>query len=325
MTIDTKVYTFVDGPTIPPGDGNIAIGANLAATQANIVAAINGTGSGGTEYGTGTVAHPTVDAGAFATNASVITAKSPGTAGNSIATTETFTAGTNVFDAATLGTTTSGVAGDTMTVDAKVYTFVAVGELEVGADGQISIGANVAATQANIVAAFDLSGTAGTDYSTGMTAHPTVSIAAFAANDAVLTAGVVGTAGNSIATTETFTPVGDVFDATTLGTTTAGVNAVSEITTIDRGVADSGDWDLTVGANTASAVPWDVDAATLKTTIEALASVSGIVTVVGSGVPTTDPWVVTFSPEDGALAVSSGADALTELDLFTGVTIQIIA
>ncbi len=35
----------------------------------------------------------------------------------------------------------------------------------------------------------------------------------------------VGTAGNSIATTETFTSSNNVFDAATLGTTTAGVDA----------------------------------------------------------------------------------------------------
>jgi hypothetical protein len=46
---------------------------------------------------------------AFATNDMVFTASNQGTAGNALATTETYTAGTNVFDAATLGTTTAGV------------------------------------------------------------------------------------------------------------------------------------------------------------------------------------------------------------------------
>ena len=41
----------------------------------------------------------------------VITAITKGVTGDEIATTETFTAGTNVFDAATLGTTTAGVDG----------------------------------------------------------------------------------------------------------------------------------------------------------------------------------------------------------------------
>lgn len=100
MTIGSTAYTFKasqSGPT------EIAIGANLAATQANIVARINGTD----DYKGNKNA--VASAAAFSSDASVITARKPGTAGDSIATTETFTAGTNVFDAATLGTTTAGV------------------------------------------------------------------------------------------------------------------------------------------------------------------------------------------------------------------------
>jgi hypothetical protein len=67
-----------------------------------IVAAINGTDGIN-------AAHPQVTAAAFVGFDSVITASEPGVEGNSIATTESFTAGTNVFDAVTLGTTTAGV------------------------------------------------------------------------------------------------------------------------------------------------------------------------------------------------------------------------
>lgn len=100
MTIGVTVYTFVENPPLEAGE--IAIGVDVEATQLNIVAAINGTDGVNT-------AHPLVSAGAFATNASVITALVGGVSGDSIATTETFTAGTNIFDAATLGTTTAGV------------------------------------------------------------------------------------------------------------------------------------------------------------------------------------------------------------------------
>lgn len=119
----------------------------------------------------------------------------------------------------TLTMDTNPTNADTMTVDTKVYTFKTT---LTGADGEVKIGANVAATQASLVAAFNLTGTPGTDYGASMTYHPTVSIAAFATNDAVLTAKTGGTAGNSIATTETFTAGTNVFDAATLGTTTAG-------------------------------------------------------------------------------------------------------
>ena len=98
--IDGRGFVFVaDGNEGSAGE--ISIGANLAAAQANIVAAINGTDGVHS-------AHPTVTAAAFATDASVITANVPGVAGDSITTTENFTAVTNIFDAGTLGTTTAG-------------------------------------------------------------------------------------------------------------------------------------------------------------------------------------------------------------------------
>lgn len=99
MTIGSTVYTFVE---TGQEAGEILIGVDVAATQLNIVAAINGTDGVNT-------AHASVSAAAFSSDDSVITALVGGVAGDSIATTETFTAGTNVFDAATLGTTTAGV------------------------------------------------------------------------------------------------------------------------------------------------------------------------------------------------------------------------
>ena len=90
--------------------------------------------------------------------------------------------------------------GDQFTVGAKVYTLQAT---LTNFDGNIQIGADLAATQANIVAAYDLSGTAVVDYATAMTAHPDVNIKDFDStlNQAVLAAKISGTAGNSIATT----------------------------------------------------------------------------------------------------------------------------
>lgn len=117
--------------------------------------------------------------------------------------------------------------GDTMTIDTKVYTFQ---DTLTNVDGNIFTGGSLAQAKLNIVAALNLSGTPGTDYALAMTVHPTVfPAAAFVVNDLVLTAKVPGTAGDAIATTETFTPVGDVFDAATLGTTTAGLDASSVI------------------------------------------------------------------------------------------------
>jgi hypothetical protein len=94
MTIGTKVFTFVPNGTAN-ADGEIDVEAALADTQANIIAAIKGTDHNDP--------HPlvTCDA-AFLANVLAITALIGGTAGNTIATTETFTAETNIFSAATL-------------------------------------------------------------------------------------------------------------------------------------------------------------------------------------------------------------------------------
>lgn len=94
MTIGTTVYTFTADGTADEA-GEIDVGADLADAKTLVIAAINGTDGNNT-------AHESVSAGAFATNDLPITALVKGTAGNAIATTETFTAGTNVFAAVTL-------------------------------------------------------------------------------------------------------------------------------------------------------------------------------------------------------------------------------
>ena len=116
------------------------------------------------------------------------------------------------------------IDADDMLVDAKTYTFQTT---LTDVDGNIKIGATLAETQANIIAAFSLSGAAGIDYAASMTAHPTVDIAAFAADIAILTAKDSGVAGDTIATTENFTGVTNVFDAVTLGTVQAGSNTTA--------------------------------------------------------------------------------------------------
>ena len=101
MTIGTKTYTFVPDGT-ENADGEITIGTDLPTAKTAIVAAINGSDAHNT-------AHPLVSAAAFAVDDCVITALVGGVAGDLIATTETFDAVGNVFDAATLGTTVAGV------------------------------------------------------------------------------------------------------------------------------------------------------------------------------------------------------------------------
>jgi hypothetical protein len=96
MTIGTKVYTFVASGTTP-ANGKIVLGTNLAATKLVVVKAINGSTD------TANSANSKVTASAFASDICTLTAIDGGLAGNTIATTETFTANDNVFGGAVLG------------------------------------------------------------------------------------------------------------------------------------------------------------------------------------------------------------------------------
>ncbi len=111
--------------------------------------------------------------------------------------------------------------GDQFVVGVKTYTLEAT---LTDVDGNIQIGVDLATTQANIVASFDLSGTAGADYANLMTANVDVNIKPFDStlNQSVLAAKLSGIAGNSIATTSTFAAPSNQFDAVTLGTTQIG-------------------------------------------------------------------------------------------------------
>jgi hypothetical protein len=106
--IGSTTYRFKS--TLAQANDITITAADLGATQDHLRKTVNGTGVAGTDYYTGTVTpHATVSMSAFTADAAILTAKAGGTAGNSLATTETFTAGTNVFDDTTLGTTTAGV------------------------------------------------------------------------------------------------------------------------------------------------------------------------------------------------------------------------
>lgn len=107
VTIGDKTYIFVPVGT-DTADGEVSIGVDLAGAQAALVAAINGTDDVNTP-------HPLVSAGAFAADASTITALIGGTVGDAIATTETFTAATNVFAGAALAAGADCAAANAVT------------------------------------------------------------------------------------------------------------------------------------------------------------------------------------------------------------------
>jgi hypothetical protein len=108
ITLGTKTYSFV-ASLVTNTDGQIVIGGNVTATRANVMAAVNLSGLPGSQYATATSLNVDVEATAIIGNDVIFTAKTGGTAGNSIASTSTLVA-PNAFDAATLGTYRAGVA-----------------------------------------------------------------------------------------------------------------------------------------------------------------------------------------------------------------------
>ena len=110
VTIDTKTYTFQ--ATLTDVDGNVFIGATASDSLDNLIAAITLGAGAGTLYAASTTLHPTVTAAAGAGDTMDATAKKQGTAGNTIATTETMTNGS--WGAATL----TGGAGDVLILGA---------------------------------------------------------------------------------------------------------------------------------------------------------------------------------------------------------------
>lgn len=88
VTINGRVYKF---ETTLAADDDIAIGGSEAQAKLNIVAALNDTGTPGTDYGTGTTVNADVSAAAFVVDDMVITALVAGSAGNAIALAEAIT------------------------------------------------------------------------------------------------------------------------------------------------------------------------------------------------------------------------------------------
>lgn len=81
VTIDSKVYTFVD-PAAPSADGEVDLGGDLETSLDNLHDAINLVAGGA--YGASMTIHPTVTALSNTASTLVVAAKDGGTAGNSI-------------------------------------------------------------------------------------------------------------------------------------------------------------------------------------------------------------------------------------------------
>jgi hypothetical protein len=88
VTVDSVTYTFKAAVTTTANE--VKIGADAAESLANLKHAINLDGTAGV-YGSATVVHPTVGAGALTATTLQLYAKTGGTAGNSLVSTEAST------------------------------------------------------------------------------------------------------------------------------------------------------------------------------------------------------------------------------------------
>lgn len=113
VTVDTVTYSFVDVLSETNGAAAIAnqvlFGANTAAALDNLKLAINAGATVGTNYSTGTVVHPTVEATTNSNTEQTVAAKVKGTAAESIATTSVLANG--AWGAVTLENGVDGTVG----------------------------------------------------------------------------------------------------------------------------------------------------------------------------------------------------------------------
>ena len=201
VTIGTTVYRFM---STTEQAYDVKIAASEALSLDNLKLAINATGEGdGTDYHAGTLAHPLVIATTNTDTTQVIRAKIIGTAPNAYATTETCaTAG---WGAGTMG---GGVAvtNATVTIDGVVYTAVKTLPESLGYDAvpyYVLWVTSEAVFLDNLKLAINATGVGGTNYSAGLSQHPTVEATTNSNTEQTVVARSAGTAGNLIATTET--------------------------------------------------------------------------------------------------------------------------
>ena len=130
-------------------------------------------------------------------------------------------AGSTVKSQGTLNLNSNPLDTETVTIDGKAYTFQTV---LTDVDGHVLIGGTASATIDNLIAAINLGAGGGTAYAASTTVHPTVSAAIGAGDTMIATAKAGGVGGDLIATLDGLSDVLSVWDAVTLGTTTAGVS-----------------------------------------------------------------------------------------------------
>jgi hypothetical protein len=141
---------------------------------------------------------------------------------------------------------------ETVTLGAKTYTFQTV---LTNVDGNVLIGATTVDSLQNLIAAITLGAGAGVVYAAATTANAQATAAKAPGLNMLATALVAGTAGNTIASTETLAAVGSQWSAATLlGGTQGVIGAIGD--TYQRFVGSAGQVFWQKQANTGQATGW---------------------------------------------------------------------
>lgn len=207
ITIGAIVYKFV---AVPSAAYDVDIGTNAAESLDNLKSAINADGTAG-KYGTGTVAHPYFIATTNTDTTQVIVSRTIGTAAQTAIINALVTESTDANATWTGADIANGVAAvtsdaATVTIDGVTYTAVTSLAETHGLDPvayQVLWVTSEAVFLDNLKSAINESGTAGTDYSSNTSEHPTVTATTNANDSQIVQAKLTGTDGNSIATTDT--------------------------------------------------------------------------------------------------------------------------
>ena len=206
VTVGGQTYTFVQALSFTP-TANEVVASSEATGLANLKAAVNGAAGAGTTYSSNTTFNTQVTAGALTGTTLAFAATIPGANGNFIATaaagtvtgswaTLDFTGGANV------GTPPSAQAGDTVTVGNQTYTFVSnLNTAPTANQTFVLVGANEAASLANLANAVNGGSGAGISYAYGSGEGVNTSAKAVAsATSVAFTALTAGVNGNTINT-----------------------------------------------------------------------------------------------------------------------------
>ena len=201
VTIGDKTYTFVSSLSDPAIPNKVVIGTSAATALDNLKAAINLSAGAGSVYGTGTTKNTSVVATDNTDTTQKVVARVPGTAGNSIAVSET--SDHLSWGGSTLG---GGVDAETVSINGRAYSFVTVLSEINGADAiadQVLFGSDSSVALDNLKLAVNAEGTAGSSYSTGTIKNADVLATTNESNAQTFEALVSGSAGNAITTTTT--------------------------------------------------------------------------------------------------------------------------